>query len=441
MTRQKNDDARQIKSEAEAADLFREECGHLVRYVTEREAWIVRVGKQWEFDTSLRVDDMIKNLLASRKDIDPKWKGSLAVVRNVKGFAMRDPALHLSVREIDADPMLLGTKTGVYSFEVHRPISLPKNAYIVNRTSVDPDFGRVCKRWEKFLNQICRNDTELVKFLQRWAGYSLSGSVAEHALLVIYGPGGNGKGVLFNTLASIMGTYHREAAPEAFVEGKGRAHETAMAFIAEARFVTLSETDHGGAWNEATMKRAVAGDPVTTRLLYKNPFTYRPNYKIWIGTNHLPKIKSVGPAMRRRIHLVELDYVPRTPDPDLEAKLRDEHEAILAWMMKGAKEWREQGLNPPRSVMLATDEYFEEQDIMGTWLRERTRRAKGAITSSSALCESYNRFLRSRNMLEVDASYFGRQLRARGYERQLAKAHKDAVRSRCFIGIKLKANT
>lgn len=430
-----------IKSESEAAHLFREECGKIVRYVPERDEWIVKDGKTWNFDSALRVDDLIRGLLDNREDIEPKWKGSLNVTRNVKGFAKRDPALHLSVNEIDADPLLVGTKTGVYSLKKNRPIKPKSGKYVVNRTSVDPNIGTVPKRWIRFLKQICRGDMELVRFLQRWAGYSLTGSVAEHALLVIYGPGGNGKGVLINTLATIAGSYHREATPDTFVEGKGRTHETAMAFIAGARMVTSSETDQGGSWNEATMKRAVAGDSVTARFLYKNPFTYRPTYKIWIATNHLPKLKSVGPAMRRRIHLLELDYVPERPDPDLEARLRDEHEAILAWMLDGAKEWRKQGLNPPTSVRRATDEYFEEQDVMGVWLREKTRRSEAAVTPSSALCDSYNRFLRSRNMPEVDASYFGRQLSARGYQRQLTKAHKGGVRTRCFIGLRLKVNS
>lgn len=110
-------------------------------------------------------------------------------------------------------------------------------------------------------------------------------------------------------------------------------------------------------------------------------------------------------------------------------------------MMEGARQWRKQGLNPPKSVKLATDEYFEEQDVMGVWLREKTRRSEEAVTPSSALCESYNRFLRTRNLPEVDASYFGRQLSARGYQRQLAKAHKGAARTRCFVGIRLRLNT
>lgn len=430
-----------IKSESEAAHLFREECGTFVRYLPERDEWIIRDGKIWGFDSTLRVDDLIRGLLDRREDIEPKWKGSLNVMRNVKGFAKRDPALHLSVNEIDVDPLLVGTKTGVYSLRSHRPIKPKSRHYVVSRTSVDPDIGTVPKRWIKFLKQICRGDMALVSFLQRWAGYSLSGSVAEHALLVIYGPGGNGKGVLINTLATIMGSYHREATPDTFVEGKGRTHETAMAFIAGARMVTSSETDQGGSWNEATMKRAVAGDSVTARFLYKNPFTYRPTYKIWIATNHLPKLKSVGPAMRRRIHLLELDYVPKRLELDLEDNLRDEHEAILAWMLEGAREWRKQGLNPPTSVRRATDEYFEEQDVMGVWLREKTRRSESAVTPTSSLCDSYNRFLRSRNMPDVDASYFGRQLSARGYLRQLTKAHKGGVRTRCFIGLRLKVNS
>ena len=180
----------QIKSESDAAYLLRNQYGHLIRYIPEWEKWIVFDGKIWTRDDALRVDGLIRELLDGHHGIDARWKGSLNVVRNVKGFAVRDTALHVSATEIDADPLLLGIKSGVHSLRRHRPISARRNIYVVKRTSVDPDFARVPKRWIAFVEEICRGDQAKVRYLQRWFGYCLSGSVEERTLLIIYGPGG-----------------------------------------------------------------------------------------------------------------------------------------------------------------------------------------------------------------------------------------------------------
>jgi putative DNA primase/helicase len=342
---------------------------------------------------------------------------------------------------IDARPLLVGTKSRVFDIEKGKHSRLKSGTFVTKRTTVDPDFDGQPRRWLKFLNQICQRDEELVQFVQRWCGYLLTGSVKEHALLILYGPGGNGKSVLVNTVATIMGSYHKEAAPATFMESKTVKHETDMAYIAGARFVTSGEPEQESGWNEGTMKRAVAGDPVTARFLYKNPFTYRPTYKIWVATNHLPRLRSVGPAMRRRIHLLEFNFVPKSPDPDLEEKLAEEHGVILAWMLNGAKAWLKQGLNPPAGIVASTNEYFAEQDTLGTWLAQNTRVIEGAKTPSAILCESYNRFLRARNLPEVHASVFGRQLSSRGFLSKLDRTHRGGERVRCFEGVMIRSNT
>lgn len=426
-----------VLSESDAAHLFSEAYAHRVRYVPDRGEWIIRTGQHWVFDKVHRIEGLVREFLDSQDESDPRWKGSYNTVRNVRILAERDIGLHIAIADIDALPLLVGTQDGIFDLKRHRHITRRKRSYITLKTSVEPDFAMVPRRWLRFLKQILQNDQEQIDYLQRWCGYLLSGSVKEHALLILYGPGGNGKSVLVNTIATIMGDYHREAASDTFVENKTAKHETAMAYIAGARFVTSGETDQDAGWNEATMKRAVSGDPVTARFLYKNPFTYRPTYKIWIATNHLPRIKSVGHSMRRRLHLLELDFVPKKPDPDLEEKLIREHSAILAWMLEGARDWLKSGLRPPLKVVSATDSYFEEQDTLGTWLKEKTRRIDGVLTPTGLLCESYNRFLRERSLQPVDGSVFGRQLSARGFARKQAKAD----RMRCFEGLRLKANT
>lgn len=436
----KKDDHEPIVSESQAAHLFRDECGDVVRFVAERGEWMYKEGKKWAWDKTSYVDSLIRSLL-DRQRGDAKWRGASPTIRHVKKIAESDAELQASMEDIDARPLLIGTLTNVFDAGKDKFITPKKGTYVTHGTSVDPDFGKDCRLWKRFLKQICQDDLELVDFIQRWCGYILTGSVKEQALLVLYGPGGNGKSVLANTVATIMGSYHKEAAAETFVETKAFRHETALAHVAGARFVTSGETDQDGGWNEATMKRAVSGDMVTARFLYRNPFTYRPCFKIWVTTNHLPRLKSVGLAMRRRIQLLELDYVPKKPDPDLEQKLAEEHAAILAWMLEGARDWLQEGLKPPKSVVIATNQYFDEQDTMGLWLQERTRRVDSAYTPSSVLCESYNRFLQSRNLPEVHPSVFGRHMGTRGFQSKLIKAHRDTERQRCYLGIRLRMNT
>lgn len=433
----------EILSESHAAHLFHLEYGDQIRFVPERGEWMIRDGNLWNFDTAKGIEALIREFLdrQGQDKKDARWKGSLSVVRSVKGFAESAATLHVPVTEIDAREYLIGTATGVFDLKKKRRVKPKTGTYITRRTSIDPDFETGCPRWMKFIDQVFKKDRKKIAYFQRFCGYLLTGSVKEHRLLVIYGPGGNGKSVLVNVIAKIMGSYHKEALPETFVESKSFKHETALAFISGARFVTTGETDQGGTLNEATVKQATGADAVSARFLYKNPFTYRPSYKIWITTNHLPRLKSVGPDMRRRIHVLELDYIPPKPDHDLEEKLAKEYSSILAWMMQGTQDWIEQGLNPPRSITKPTDQYFSEQDTLGAWIEMRTRKADGAVTPSSVLCESYNRFLRERGLPDVDSSLFGRMLSARGYESTLAKASRDAVRARCFKGIRLRMNT
>ena len=431
-----------IQSESEAAHMFREKYGDLIRFVPDKGEFIVKNGALWRFDHKAhRVDGLVREFLDQQVTADARWKGSLSTVRNIRGMVELDQTLHVPMAQIDAREWLLGTPSGPFSIVKQKVIRPKQGTYITHSTSVFPDFDAPRPRWDRFLRQMFDGDDEASQFIQRWSGYLLTGSVREQALLLLYGPGGNGKSVLINTLATILGSYHKEAAPETFVESNARAHETAMAHIAGARFVTAGETDQGSGWNEATMKRAVSGDWVTARFLYKNPFTYRPTYKIWIGTNHLPRLKSVGHAMRRRLHIVHLNFVPKRPDPDLESKLGEEHAAILAWMIEGAQMWLEHGLAPPDTVRRATDEYFEQEDTLGMWLRLNTRHAPDFATPTGVLAQNYNAFLKSRERPEVHPSVFGRLLSGRGYKAELRRPVGTKERTRCFIGIRLKANT
>jgi len=118
------------------------------------------------------------------------------------------------------------------------------------------------------------------------------------------------------------------------------------------------------------VKTLTGGDPVTARFMRRDFFTYRPSFKLLIAGNHKPRLKNVTEAMRRRLLIVPFVTNPPEPDPQLEAKLRDEWPGVLRWMVEGCVAWREGGLPRPETVQVTTDEYFDEQDTFGQFVEQ-----------------------------------------------------------------------
>src|SRR5436190_113345 len=143
-----------------------------------------------------------------------------------------------------------------------------------------------------------------IRFLQQWAGYCLTGVTREHALVFVFGPGGNGKTVFINVLTGIVADYATTAAMETFAVSHSDRHPTDLAMLRGARLVTASETEEGRAWAETRIKQMTGGDKIAARFMRQDFFEYVPQFKLWITGNHKPGLRSVGEAIRRRMNLI-----------------------------------------------------------------------------------------------------------------------------------------
>ena len=157
-------------------------------------------------------------------------------------------------------------------------------------------------------------------------GYCLTGVTNEHALFFCYGTGANGKGTLLNTIANIMGDYHRTAPIETFTASNSERHPTDLAGLVGARLVTVSETEKGRRWAESRIKQLTGGDMVSARFMRQDFFDYMPQFKLIVSGNHKPTLSTVDEAMRRRFNLLPfLVTIPaENRDPDLPDKLKEE---------------------------------------------------------------------------------------------------------------------
>ncbi len=374
------------------ASVFTRRYGQDWRYCAQWNKWLVWTGQRWNEDQVLFVNHLSRGVCraTSMKADSPRLKAKLAsasTIAAVERIARAEPTHAATVDEWDADIWLLNTPGGVVDL---RTGSMRAHQRVDRMTKITTATPRgECPQWRVFLGQITDGDLDLQAYLQRVAGYCLTGSTQEHALFFLYGTGANGKSVFVNTLFTLLGDCAANAPMETFMETRTERHPTDLAGLRGARLVTATETEQGRRWNEAKIKEITGGDRVSARFMRQDYFTYSPQFKLVISGNHKPSIRNVDEAMKRRMHLVP--FIVTIPaerrDRQLSTKLLTERDGILAWALAGCLAWQREGLRPPESVLRATAEYFEAEDAVGRWIEER---CMSVATARSLTAELFN---------------------------------------------------
>jgi putative DNA primase/helicase len=353
--------------------------------------WFKWDGNRWAADgTGLAYNyarEVAREAANSTKPGAAKSTRSAAFARGVERMAQCDRAHAVTAETWDRDLFLLGTPGATIDLRSGLARKPNPDDRITKLTAATP--GGDCPLWMQFLDEATGGDMEVQRFLQQWAGYSLTGSTAAHALLFLHGPGGNGKSVFLDALTHVLGDYAATAPMETFTASKGERHSTEIAMLRGARLVTASETEEGRAWAEAKIKALTGGDLITARFMRQDNFTFRPQFKLTIVGNHRPVLRNVDDAMRRRFNVVPFDKTPDRPDPDLPEKLRFEAGGILQWAIEGCLDWQANQLVRPESVKAATEDYFAEQDVLQHWLDEACRVEPGNAHLSATPTELF----------------------------------------------------
>ncbi|WP_374453612.1 phage/plasmid primase, P4 family [Phenylobacterium sp.] len=380
-------------SEDELARAFAQENEASLRYCAAWGQWLAWDGVRWAPDRTLLATDYARDLCrraAASTDDRSAALGRASTVSAVERLARADRKLAATVEQWDADPWLLNTPDGVVDLKTGE-VSPCTPALHMTKVAGTAAGGN-CPTWLRFLGRITADDTELQAYIQRVLGYTLSGDTSAHALFFGYGTGANGKSVLIDTVAGILGDYHKTAPIETFTESGGDRHPTELAMLRGARLVTAVETEEGRRWAESRIKTLTGGDRIAARFMRQDFFEYDPQFKLFVAGNHKPGLRSVDEAMRRRFHMIPFAVTipPHERDPALKEKLRAEWPGILAWMIAGCLEWQRVGLAPPSSVRAATDAYLEAEDALAAWIDEACERDPQAWETSTALFSSWN---------------------------------------------------
>jgi putative DNA primase/helicase len=423
-------------SEDRAALEFAERHRDLLRFDHHAGKWFKWTGIRWQLDDTMLAFAWARDLareLAREVAPNSTVTGKAAFAANIERFARADQTLAATSETWDVDPWLLGTPS--WTVNLRTGISrVPAPAdFITKIAAVAPAETAICPTWLRFLHEATGGDEELISYLQRFCGYLLTGVTREHALLFIYGPGGNGKSVFLNVVSAILGDYAQVAPMEAFTNSLSDRHPTDLAMLRGSRLVSATETEEGRAWAESRIKQLTGGDPISARFMRQDFLTYRPAFKLVFVGNHKPGLRNVDDATRRRFNIVPFVHKPLRPDQHLEQKLRAEFPGIMRWMIDGCIAWQQHGLQPPKVVADATDEYFTEQDTIRLWAEECCDMGHRTYTDTAAnLFKSWTAYALSSGEKPGSKKWFCQSLDELGC-RPVRNNH-----SRGFNGIRLK---
>jgi putative DNA primase/helicase len=304
--------------------------------------------------------------------------------------------------------------------------------HLTKITAVGP--GGDCPLWEGHLEKITAGDADLQSFIKRMLGYALTGSTIAHALFFMFGTGANGKSVVIDTAAGILGDYHQTAPIETFTASTTERHPTELAALRGARLVTAVETEEGRRWAESRIKTLTGGDRISARFMRQDFFEFQPQFKLLIAGNHKPGLRSVDEAIRRRFNLIPFS-VTIPPEDRIEnfgQRLKAEWPGILQWMINGCLEWQREGLNAPAAVTAATAAYLNAQDAISAWIEEKCDCRANAWEGRARLYESWSAWAASAGEHGGSRSRFFDAMEARGFH--MTKRQGD----RGFAGIGLK---
>lgn len=332
--------------------------------------------------------------------------------------------------DLDGDPMMLTVMNGTLRFR--RPTGPDDSDPLITLLPHDPahritklapviyDPNARAPVFASFMAKTQPNPGQQ-RFLAQWFGYNATGLVGEQKLVFLFGEGSNGKSTLVDATATILGDYSETLGIETFLDQgakrKGSDASPDIAGLKGIRQLRTSEPEKKAKLAEAFIKLITGGEPIKARFLNKDFFTLRPVFKLTISGNHKPEIAGADHGIWRRIVLVPFENIIAKQDLDKElpAKLAAESSGIFNWMMDGLRDWLENGLVIPESIIEATQTYREDSDPFGRFLALVTEKADGEFVQSSVLYAVFQAWTKWAGESEWTQKGFSKAMKDRGY--------------------------
>lgn len=424
------------------AERFVDHFGDIVRYSFIDKKWYFYNGSYWEVDQrgnirnliDVMVDDMAKEKISAFgdltiEDVEKEFRKHIKRSRSNSGKnAMQDEMKHrVSVmpEEFDRERMLLNTKNGyldltsgiLHEHDMKKMFSRETNTEYTDNTDAP--------EWHQFLKEIFDGDKELMRYIQKSVGYSLTSSTKEQVMFILHGGGRNGKSIFLETISDLLGTYANTIQATTIMVKQQVGINSDIARLKGARLVTSSEPNEGFRFDEGLIKQLTGGDKVTARKLYGEEFEFNPEFKLWLATNHKPIIRGTDDGIWRRLIVIPFNVqIPEHKvDKDLKYKLQREASGILNWALEGCLMWQREGLVKPSSIQESVGEYREEMDVIEAFIDDCLVKGEDFEIQSSRVYKIYKQWAIDNTQYLMSSTKFGKEFGNKFEKRRLSKGN------------------
>lgn len=397
--------------------------------------WLTYTGSHWtESGAEAAVDRAIVSTLEARiraalatgesEKHDKLIKFCVPNSGRVKGAKYNLSSLAAATaQEFDADPDLLNTVSGVVNLRTGEQVSHSPAQRFMHCTSVAYDASADQSQWLTWLADTFNGEQEVVRWLQLAAGYSITGHTSEEVLFYLHGKPRAGKGLFTETLMAVLGhELSAEVGFDTFTRDRsGDTQNFDLAPLKPARFVAASESQAYERFHEAKLKRLTGGNLIYCAYKHRDMFNYRPQFKIWLSSNHPINADPDDDAAWSRVRLIEFpnSYLGREDKRLKREMLKPEVlKGVLAWLVEGAQQWYRldaRGIPELQRFAAAKDEHRSEVDFVQQWLDDDCTTGYG-WTSSGALHKSYREWCFENGVQAKSTKALSQALKLKGYE-------------------------
>lgn len=433
---------------------FVDRFGSNIRYNVSNKYWVIWDGKTWVEDirqvvksyADILINEMKEDLISEQDS-----KTANEIFKNIKRLssssgkeAMLKEAQHIgdipvTNNDFDINKMLLNCENGVVDLASGKLLPHDRKYMISKNTHTNVDLNGKCDKWIDCLRAIFKGSEEMIYFIKKAVGYSLTGSTKEQCFFQCHGNGSNGKSVFFNTIYNVFGDYVLNCQVESIVAKNsiGSGASSDIARMKGARFVRTNEPTEGMRFNEGLVKQLTGGDVVTARFLYGKDFEFRPEFKLWIACNYKLVVRGTDKGIWRRMRLIPFEacFEGTNDNKNLEEELKTMYPQILGWAIQGCLEWQKEGLPVPREVEIATNEYRTEMDVVEQFCNEKINIKEGCFREKcSDVFKEYSKWaIEGKEPFILSQTKFGIEM-GKKFTRKLMGG------CRYYVGVQLKKN-
>lgn len=405
----------------------------VIGYCRSWRTWLAWDGKRWVADAEPHVyrlaDKMIQDICAEASNASDSGKRkelmkhavtiqSKQRIESMVALAKMSLDIMIEPKNLDNKPWLLNVSNGTLDLRTGCLREFRKEDMLTKMISAEYDPKAKCPRFKQFLNDVTDGDPELIQYLQKISGYSLTGKVSEHNLFFCYGTGRNGKSTFLNVLQGVLEDYAYKTSADFLLKKPAGSHTTELTETKGRRLIVTIEIEQSREISASFLKELTGGDTQTGRRMNQNNSSWNPTAKVILAANHKPEVTDTTLGFWSRINVIPFEVVFSG-----KKKIKDFHEVLLAeekpgilnWMIEGCLMWQKEGLNPPEKVQMASSLYQEEIDILERFIKEKCEVSHALSVPRSVFYEHYALWCAHHESIPLRKKQFNVKMREKGF--------------------------